>query len=41
MYRTVKTSDRSQMNPKIFLNNTAISVQLPYIENKHLRMNKK
>ena len=28
---TVKTSDRSQMNPNIFLNNTVISVQLPYI----------
>ena len=28
---TVKTSDRSQMNPKILFNNTVISVQLPYI----------
>ena len=27
---TVNTSDRSQMNPKKILNNTAISVQLPY-----------
>ena len=28
---TVKTSDRSLKNPKRFLNNTAMSVQLPYI----------
>ena len=27
---TVKTSDRSQMNPKNVFNNTVISVQLPY-----------
>ena len=28
---TLKQSDRSQINPKIILNDTAISVQLPYI----------
>ena len=27
----VKTSDRSQIKPKTFFNNTAISVQLTYI----------
>jgi len=29
---TVKTSDRSKMNPKKNINNTSISVQLPYIK---------
>ena len=33
---TVKTSDRSQMNPKNVFNNTVISVQLPYIADHSL-----